>query len=427
MYLKLKFFLSLVTVFLVSSMFGWGYTPHAVIAYLGYKYSTPEVKAKIMPLLKSRLTLPSNIVCFVTPDVENADDFMASAVAPWPDSLRYIPVSQWGQAGSFAQNFYANCHFIDTEFLYGETTELPKGLALEIAKNQIFHNDGTSKDDLYYLYSSCIKTLAMSQNPATKDQISKDEQIFALRFLIHLSGDATQPLHMSDPMYKPEGSTSSKEENSYGGNTIYFATDYPTQKDGYSQDITELHELWDNPGDEFVPFISDSITDSCIFVDAKSAKLIKSAADSLDSEFSSQREAITANKDYTNNDLVLTWVTDTYIKAVANVCKGLGKVISYTTQPTQTLNKHGNLCIKAIPNTTLYVGCSEIETPTPAYLDGEKDIYRLQIYKGAVRLSDLLDAIYDPTHAPQNIVDYVNGLVNNKNVPTVNQLCQVYY
>jgi hypothetical protein len=411
-------------VFLVTgfTVFGWSITPHAVIAYLGYKHATPEAKSKIIPLLKSTPTLPGKVKCYVTKGVKNPDSFWPCAVSSWPDSIKFCPTDQWGVGGENAQNFYANAHFMDTPFNYGTTEKLSPQEAMGVVLKQIKDVDGTSKDDLFYVYTSCIKSLALSQTQKTAQKISKDEQIFALRFLIHLSGDCTQPLHMSDPMYELKD----KMQDSFGGNTINFTEDIIIQNDGYKGSLGELHELWDNPGSNFAPFLPYQITDTEIYINKKSAEYLKNISNEIDKNFSPFRNKITKNIGYSNKNLVLSWVIDTYISAVENVCKGLGPIISYN-EKMSLVNKHGNKkCISLSPNTSLKVGSSVIETPSDKYIKDIQPIVRMQMYKGAIRLSNLLNAIYDPEHAPENYTDYINALISDKSVPTVNQLCQVF-
>jgi len=407
-----------------ASVFGWGPTPHAVIAYLGYKYASNHTKEIITPLLYENPSLPGDVFCLVSPELENPNAFIASAISSWPDTIKYIPAQEWGPAGKNAQNFYANAHFIDTQFKYGTVATLDTATAMDIVQNQVNTVDGQTKDDLYYVFRSCIKSLALSQDTITRDQISKDEVIFALRHLIHLAGDDTQPLHMSDPMYTQDGT----KEDSYGGNEIEFSSPYVITNQYNKQfELTELHELWDYPGNDFVPINNESTQDSGMIIDKESAHIIKNIAHTLDQTYSSQRSDIDNNAGYNTKDLVMSWATEGYIAAVANICSGLDPISQWIlTEQPKHLPCRAKLPIDGSPMPTSN-NSAVISTPTVDYVNALGPVTTLQMYRASVRLADLLNAIYDPRHAPKVFVDYVNQIKSDKSIPTVNNLEQVYY
>ncbi len=405
--------------------FGWGVTAHTVIAYLGYQYASSTSQKAIVPLLQTQLSVPGPITCTVNSNVKNPENYLASAISPWPDDIKYIPVSGWGQAGSAAQSFYANAHFIDINFNYGQVANLDTATALDIASAQISADaqptpSQAANDDLYYVLRSCIKSLAMSQDPSTASQISNNEVVFALRHLIHLTGDNTEPLHMSNPMFVESGVT----ETSYGGNEIHFSSDYKLKGNNSYMDVSELHELWDNPGDTFVPVLNNnSDSDTQIYIDYTAASQITDIANSLKETYASYKPNIDNNVGC-SSDLIMSWTTQSYATAVANVCNGLGPILSSAASDGNASSCRSGYAPDGSVNPSKI---GTIAPPTNAYVEAMGPIAALQIYMSSVRLGDLITAIYDPANAPQSFVEYVNNIKSDSSIPTVNQLMQVYY
>ncbi len=436
---KKTLLISSLCILLTANSFGWGVTPHTVIAYLAFnsenKYISDDARSVVIPLLQQNqnFPIPGPVPCTVISGVDNPDNFLASAVAPWPDTIKYIPLSGWGpNASPNAESFYANAHFIDIQFNYGEVANLDTSIALDTVRAQIAADaqqtaNQLANDDLYYVLRSCIKSLALSQDPSTKSQISNNEVIFALRHLIHFAGDNTEPLHMSDPMFM-QGKT---QEDSYGGNEIYFAEPYVTISNNVgSSTIQELHALWDNPGNSFVPLNINTETtqDSEIYINQQSAAQITDVANSIDAMYSStQWETNIVHNVGCGSDLIMSWATESYMAAVANVFNKLNQPM-----PAPSLDKQPKIedrpCRSGYaPDGTILTSASiTIPPPTTDYINSLGPVTTLQMYMSAVRLGCLLTAIYDPDNAPETFVNYVNQLKNDNSIPTVNNLMQVY-
>jgi hypothetical protein len=148
-------------------LLSWGPQGHRVVALIAQKHLTAHSRE----VLNSYLAGSS---------VEEA--------STWADEHRTAEDAGW--------------HFIN----------LPLGLSYEKFTQQVKESKGT-------IYTALLQMLATLQNPSA----SAAEKTKALRFLIHLVGDAHQPMHVSRAEDK-------------GGNTIQVRFDTAG---------TNLHALWD--------------------------------------------------------------------------------------------------------------------------------------------------------------------------------------
>jgi hypothetical protein len=146
----------------------WGSKGHRTIALIAEKHLTGNTKLNVERILQKE-------------PIEDA--------ATWPDEHRTEEDARW--------------HFIN----------LPVGLTRSAFDKQVKAQKGT----LYTAYLQSKSTLQNASAPAADKQR-------ALRFLIHLVGDAHQPMHVA-------------RADDKGGNTIQVRFD---------ADGTNLHQLWDS-------------------------------------------------------------------------------------------------------------------------------------------------------------------------------------
>ncbi|MDQ7947407.1 MAG: S1/P1 nuclease [Pedobacter sp.] len=170
--MKLKHIFS-PTLFILSILFiSWGYTGHRTIGLIAESQLSPSAKNAIKQLL--------------------GDTSLADACT-WADDARREP--------QFRET--ANWHFLN----------LPLGLNFEGLKKFI---DTTGKENIYSAYFQAQKTLIDPKS-------TKQQQVYALKFVLHFVGDIHQPMHISRAEDK-------------GGNTIQL---------NYDGKGTNLHSLWD--------------------------------------------------------------------------------------------------------------------------------------------------------------------------------------
>jgi hypothetical protein len=149
-------------------LISWGFKGHRAIATIAQKHLTSNTAYVVSAYLKG--------------------DAMAD-VATWADENKNPKTAPW--------------HYLN----------LPLGLGYEAFKKQVAQSDNN-------IYTAILKTEA-----SLKDKnLSVEEKNEALKYLIHLIGDAHQPMHVSR-----------KEDK--GGNTIQLRFD---------DKGTNLHSLWDS-------------------------------------------------------------------------------------------------------------------------------------------------------------------------------------
>jgi hypothetical protein len=180
--------IALASKFAVFSLFAWGDGGHMMVASIAYENLNPVARAKVNALLETN-GVPGSTNEFVQ-------------ASHWPDDVKHTP----------AFSSTADEHFVDVPFSPDHTplpTDLPKAVNVTNALNKY------------------VKVL---KDPSASNQ----EQVEAVKFIIHLVGDIHQPLHCATRVTRdhPQGDT--------GGNE--FPIKDPNK---------ELHSLWDGGPHQF--------------------------------------------------------------------------------------------------------------------------------------------------------------------------------
>jgi hypothetical protein len=170
--MKLKSFFPIFAIGLSLILLSWGYTGHRTIGLITENHLTPRAKTAVKDLL--------------------GDTSIADACT-WADDARREP--QFAATG--------NWHFLN----------LPLGLNYESFKKYV---DTLKAENVY-------SALITVQKQLTDKNTSKQQKVYALKFMMHLVGDLHQPMHIS-------------REEDKGGNTIQVS---------YNDKGTNLHSLWD--------------------------------------------------------------------------------------------------------------------------------------------------------------------------------------
>ena len=157
---------------LPSKTFAWGPTGHRIVGEIAWKYLTPKAKQQVQKILSNEsLAISSNWADFIKSD--KAYDYLS----PW----HYINI----QAGLSENSFY---------------TALKNDTATDI-------------------YTKLQFTIKQLRNKS----LGLSQKRMYLRLLIHLVGDAHQPMHVS-------------RAEDLGGNKIYVM---------WFKDSSNLHRMWD--------------------------------------------------------------------------------------------------------------------------------------------------------------------------------------
>jgi len=158
-----------------SEMLSWGTTGHRVIAEIAQKNIKKNTRKKIDKLL---------------------DGYPMAYWANWADFIKSDTTGQWKHTHIW--------HFVNA----------PGGLSKE---EYINHIKNTAQENVY---SEIPKLEAIILNKKSSD----DEKCIALYFLVHLVGDAHQPMHMG-------------REEDLGGNKISVT---------WFKNPTNIHSVWDS-------------------------------------------------------------------------------------------------------------------------------------------------------------------------------------
>jgi hypothetical protein len=148
----------------------WGDDGHQVVALVAQAFLTPEVKRRVTGLLSS--------------DTDNLTAHDIASAATWADKYR-----DSNHNGARART--RQWHFVDIEIQSPNLDQAcfnhPKIPAGTVASN------GPADD---CVVDKIVEFAAELANPAT----DPEEQVVALKFLLHFVGDLHQPLHSSDDM-----------------------------------------------------------------------------------------------------------------------------------------------------------------------------------------------------------------------------------
>lgn len=180
-------------------LMSWGVVGHRAIGKIAENHLNSKAKAAVKNLLGS----------------ENL-----AMVSTYPDEIR-----------SYKQYAYtAPWHYVN----------LPDGLNYEDFSSQL---KSMEKENIYKALVNCISDL---KNPSK----TKEEQVFALKFLVHLVGDIHQPMH-----------TGHSEDS--GGNGIKIKL---MRKEG------NLHGLWDSSLIDYTGMSYNELASDCDAIEKKEAK-----------------------------------------------------------------------------------------------------------------------------------------------------------
>lgn len=172
---KLFLLVAFAIVFLPLRLLGWGTTGHRVVAEIAEQNIEPQTKEKINKLL---------------------DNLPMAYWANWPDFIKSDKTGEW-------KNTFV-WHYVNA----------PKGLSREAFLEYI---NNVKQENVY---SEIPKLKNIISNPNSTDE----EKRVALIFLIHLMGDAHQPMHVGC-------------EEDLGGNKVSVM---------WFSDKSNLHSVWDS-------------------------------------------------------------------------------------------------------------------------------------------------------------------------------------
>ena len=313
--------------------FAFSRVGHETIADLAYQSPdlTPKAKAAIDALLAGQ-----------DPLHPGQNQTIADA-AEWPDEIKspfgVYSKETWAVAFRTAHPEHGKWHFVN--FPVGSTKYDPE-------KKKA---DGTAYADGPNIVMAVQGCVAVLEGKGTFDGLTK---LDALRYLVHLVGDAHQPLHtingyfdIADPtkptLYKGTKKIPATAWADSGGNNLYYQDD----------DKHELHAMWDA---DIVNAIAGEDT----------GKLVTALTSSV------AAKNYPSKGDY--HDWIIEWVSDSMVQA-----REAYKPIVF--------NK-----VVTFPNGTSTTQGISITLPS-TYIQDQVPVLKLQIIKGGTHLLQLFNAI----------------------------------
>lgn len=314
---------------LTSHAFGYGGEGHRAVGLMAQQRLNQRASTAVANLLKN----------------DKCKDL--ACVATWPDELKQAarfnsgPLAGNKEALGFQKAFPTNdkWHFVN----------------LPLATDRYTDNGRFSKaDDVVHMINTCIAILEGKSKMFLK--------IHALRFLVHLTGDIHQPLHVGVGFYNLKGTKVtliedpddvSKQQNDIGGNVLFFTKS------------EELHAFWDT-------CLIQRLTghQTCVSEGKVAAGEFKKLVAELDKV--TDEQGWKTEGDF--HKWAEQWATDSVREA-----KEVYEPITFGAATMDSKNKNRFISISIMLPAT--------------YADDESDRARTQIAKAGVHLAQLLNSI----------------------------------
>jgi hypothetical protein len=189
----------------------YGLEGHLSILNIALNQLSVEKRAKITPLL-------SDILDQLSDSEKNLNPIIS---ASWLDNMRNIEV-------------LSKAHFS------GRTIHNPQKIPLPKNANEVLFY----KLDLYWNLAKVLDAFRKHKLNPKDNPLSKFKQSLLLMYLVHLVGDAHQPLHVIEPLYKAYKTKRNPYGKTYGANSILVKT----SATGKCLRTRELHAIWDGMG-----------------------------------------------------------------------------------------------------------------------------------------------------------------------------------
>ncbi|MDF1655663.1 MAG: S1/P1 nuclease [Coxiellaceae bacterium] len=376
--------------------FSWWATGHALTAEVAYQNISAKTRTQVNALLNTPINFPalgSGHQPDLTPsDLAKSLNSMATD-ASWADDVKHY----FWRSGS-EKYVYSDMHYLDIPIDF-DTTDTEGYCAKTVTMDYLNKYAGdVNHDDVVNAIRSSLKTLVSSRSTTNTKAI-------AMRFLIHFMGDMHQPLHLSDPTIN--------HHSSHGGNSILFAgNQQPSYQSVFNKDplhdvrtkhVTELHAYLDGVLGAFnqLPETIDSSYDPHgheLWMDNLSNYI-----DYLDTL---AKDLPALNDTPAQDQLVKHWALDTSKLACRLFITD--HPFTYQTKGKPTTNWNA-----------VFV------TSPQAFLAKNRQAILQQIERGGMHLAELLNALYDPSHANKDAVKYLQDLKANMQQPTLLELVNI--
>jgi len=325
--------------------YAWWDQGHQLITLLASKNISSETYKKADDLLHTPIEYPGSITLS-----ENSSNF--ATVGSWADAINLY-------SNQPTEIPHKSCHYTDLEMDYSLSgTDITDDFAKKALQKSLLTHEITS--------ISCLKSAIKTLTTASQ---TKKRKAIALRFLMHIVGDMTQPLHNITRVKNGEGDR--------GGNSFIFpSTIWIPSTSGYSSPQTKLHGVWDGSLGAFLQFPYD----------IKHIKIGEYEKSDLD-----------LNQYYAKELMDSKWVQE---------------IFSEYLESDESIE---NWVIDGYKLAAKYVYSDE-SARWGIYSGPRYDIVKTQIVKGSARLAFLLDAIFDPQNSALAFHDIVYTIKNDRKI-----------
>jgi len=310
----------------------WGCRGHEAVALIAFQFMKPENVAATNALLEKypiELTLSCTHL-----------DGLATGVkeATWADDYR------------FKDEKTAEWHFIDVPL-----------------------NDPVPSDTSGLCAKGCVNQALMDQIKVFQGDHDSVAAANAIRFIIHLVGDAHQPLHDTT-------------NNDRGGNCIPTAflktkTKLNTKENSYDP---ELHSVWDK-----------------YIIDSQAKQGASAFADSLWSNITDAQRTQWSAFDINVNQqaLILSWITDSHSEALMVSYANLVSGKHHTKVDAAKIAGPDNLAACTDDNFQTKMAKKNIQVTT-AYVNAALPVIQMQLEEAGIRLGRILDQLWSAPATP---------------------------
>jgi len=213
--------------FWVSPAVAWNPSGHMIVALVAYDNLDDATKAQAIELLRSHPRFHDHFERYMPREIQHAgkekqDEWIFAHASTWPDLVRSANDRVTRQdVDKYNRPWW---HFID-EPIYlndAEKHQLEHHLSVNLKRNPPSGNDDDRNMNV-------IQAVKNSSRIVKDEKAPKEKRAVHLCWLLHLVGDAHQPLHSSALF-----TTHRFRGNDHGGNYLEVAHDYP------------LHGFWDD-------------------------------------------------------------------------------------------------------------------------------------------------------------------------------------
>ncbi|AYQ56667.1 hypothetical protein MS2017_0948 [Bathymodiolus thermophilus thioautotrophic gill symbiont] len=195
--------------FAPSMVKAYGLEGHISILHIALNQLSAEKRAKITPLL-------SDILDQIYDSEKSLDPVIS---ANWLDNMYNIEILN-------------KAHFSGKIIHNPQKIKLPKN-----AEEVLFY-----KLDVYWNLDEIKYAFKQHKKDPKDNPLSTFKQSLLLMYLVHLVGDAHQPLHVTEPLYGVYRTNTNPYGETYGANSVLVKTS------GKCLGTKKLHAIWDGMG-----------------------------------------------------------------------------------------------------------------------------------------------------------------------------------